>query len=405
MKIRSITSFFDPNLPGADSALQTLADFTRAVSDQLARSGYEIQTARLASSPYCLWPENRLERAVELEGRVLDAGFQYLSVGPALPTHLEAYELIPELLAAAGTLFATGALTGEKGEISLPAVRACGEIIVQTAAVSPDGFANLRFAALANVPPFTPFLPAAYHQPGSPPACAVAVECADTILEVFSQTKTLTQAREDLISRLEAEAARMQHVFSEVCQAFHVEFKGFDFSPAPYPQDWCSLAAALESLGLEALGMSGTLAAAAFLADALDRGRWQRAGFNGLFLPVMEDSILARRAAEGSLTVRDLLLVSSVCGAGLDTVPLPGDSSPGQISALLLDLAVLSSRLNKPLTARLMPIPGKTAGEAVEFDFEYFAKSRVMHLPAAPLKGLLAGDERLEIHPRRSVSG
>jgi len=146
--------------------------------------------------------------------------------------------------------------------------------------------------------------------------------------------------------------------------------------------------------------MSGTLSAAAFLADTLDRGRWQRAGFNGLFLPVMEDSVLARRAAEGALSVRDLLLVSSVCGAGLDTVPLPGDSSPAQIAALLLDVAALSARLRKPLTARLMPIPGKTAGEKIEFDFEFFANSKVMQLPADPLHGLLAGDELLEIRPR-----
>jgi uncharacterized protein (UPF0210 family) len=82
-----------------------------------------------------------------------------------------------------------------------------------------------------------------------------------------------------------------------------------------------------------------------------------------------------------------------VCGTGLDTLPLPGDASPAQLSAVLLDLACLSLRLAKPLTARLMPIPGRKAGDPTNFDFEYFANSRVMPLKALPLEGFFGGHE------------
>ena len=43
-------------------------------------------------------------------------------------------------------------------------------------------------------------------------------------------------------------------------------------------------------------------------------------------LPVMEDIVLAARAAQQppTFTMRDLLMFSSVCGVGLDTVPVPG---------------------------------------------------------------------------------
>jgi uncharacterized protein (UPF0210 family) len=116
-------------------------------------------------------------------------------------------------------------------------------------------------------------------------------------------------------------------------------------------------------------------------------------------IPVLEDFVLAARAEEGSLTVKDLLLYSAVCGTGLDTVPLPGDLSPGEISAVLLDIAALSLRLDKPLTARLMPIPGKKAGEATAFDFPYFANSRVMALESKKLDNLLAGEGTLDIRP------
>jgi len=65
-------------------------------------------------------------------------------------------------------------------------------------------------------------------------------------------------------------------------------------------------------------------------------------------------------------------------------------------------VAILSQRLDKPLTARLMPIPGKAAGERTDFEFEFFANSRVMALNAERLSGLLAGDEEIDFHPRSS---
>ena len=83
----------------------------------------------------------------------------------------------------------------------------------------------------------------------------------------------------------------------------------------------------MERLGVPRLGEHGSLAAAAILADTMDQADFLRAGFSGLMLPVLEDATLARRAAEGSLGVKDLLLYSCVCGTGLDSVPLPGDTS------------------------------------------------------------------------------
>ena len=181
---------------------------------------------------------------------------------------------------------------------------------------------------------------------------------------------------------------------------FNLSFTGIDFSLAPFPEENHSLGKALENLGVPAVGMHGSLAALAILAETIDRASFPRAGFSGLMLPVLEDSVLARGAAEGSLTVKDLLLYSAVCGTGLDTVPLPGDTTPDQISALLLDLAALAHRLDKPLTARLMPIPGKVAGDPTGFDFTYFANSRVMPLEAAPLHGVLAGEETFTLRNR-----
>lgn len=88
-----------------------------------------------------------------------------------------------------------------------------------------------------------------------------------------------------------------------------------------------------------------------------------------------------------------------MCGTGLNTLPLPGDTTVDQIAALLTDLDALALRLNGLLTARLLPIPGKAAGDEVHFDFPYFADSRVMTLRARPLSGLLTAGANLDLRP------
>jgi uncharacterized protein (UPF0210 family) len=137
-------------------------------------------------------------------------------------------------------------------------------------------------------------------------------------------------------------------------------------------------------MGVSKIGLHGSLAAAAILTEAVDRADFPHTGFSGFMQPILEDSVLARRAAEGTLTIKDVLLYSAVCGTGLDTVPLPGDTTAEQIAPLLLDLCALALRLDKPLTARLMPVPGKKAGDETNFDFAFFAPSKIMDLKAVP---------------------
>ena len=121
-------------------------------------------------------------------------------------------------------------------------------------------------------------------------------------------------------------------------------------------------------------------------------------------VPVLVECTLARRAGSGNRPIEGLLLYATLCETGLDTSPLPGDTSREALTAILLDLAALSQRLDKPLTARLMPIPGKQAGDPTDFDFPYFANSRVMALQAGVLQGPLAGSEEFTLHPRGQSS-
>jgi uncharacterized protein (UPF0210 family) len=402
MKIRSITCFIDPGNPPNGQIISQAGTFAVKARRSFESAGFVVQTTRLATVPFpslVVNSQELLPLAHNLEALASTAGFEYISMGPALPEFPWSYAVIPDALAQTKNVFFSGSMTTSQKEISLPSVRLCAQVIHDAAPISADGFANLRFAALANVPAGSPFFPAAYHLPGKP-AFALATEAADLAVEAFSGASSLQEARQRLVDSIRGCAEDLEKIAKPLAEQYNLEFKGIDFSLAPFPDQSCSIGEAMERLGVPAVGQYGSLAASALIAESVDQASFSRVGFSGLFLPVLEDAILARRAAEGSLTVKDLLLYSAVCGTGLDTVPLPGDASTPALESVLLDVAALACRLDKPLTARLMPIPGLIAGDATGFDFAYFANSRVMSLEAAPLSGLLAGDDVFPLKPR-----
>lgn len=401
MKIRAITYFVNPGFPIDLEVMQKAGNFVSAARQVIEATELEVQSTRLASIPFPhllsrVGLDKAVQLAVEAERAADMYAIDYLSLGPAQPNSLVSYKIIPKILAETQKVFMAGIVADNQQGVSLPALRACADIIKQTASITPDGFTNLRFATLANVPPGSPFFPAAYHQ-GKKPAFALACEAADLAVQAFENSTSLLDARQKLIESIESHARSLTAVSDELARRFDIEFLGIDFSLAPYPIESRSLGAAIEILGTPEVGLHSTLAAVAFIADAMERASFQKTGFCGLLMPVLEDAILAARTETGSLTVTDLLLYSAVCGTGLDIIPLPGDITTAELQAILLDVAALSLRLGKPLTARLMPIPGKKAGDLTSFQFPYFANSRVMGVRAAPLSKLWLGDEIINL--------
>lgn len=408
MKIRSITYFCNPKFPLDENILQSAGKFLSQAKSAFEAGGYEVQTVRLATIPFPrLLGEKNIDElpkfSNQLAKAIKEAGILYASLGPALPESPRSYQVIPEAIAASEDIFFSGAMTGiydgkpSESKIYMAAVKACADVIVKCAPLDPNGFANLRFAALANVHAGAPFFPAAYHD-GDQPAFAIAVESADVAVNAFAGQPSLGEGRSALV----AEITRHGQAIARIAQSLLTnlqspKFLGIDFSLAPFPDDAHSLGNAVEKMGVPKVGLHGSLAAAAILTEAIERADFPHVGFNGFMQPVLEDSILAKRAAEGTLTVKDALLYSAVCGTGLDTVPLPGDTNADEITPLLLDLCSLSLRLGKPLTARLMPVPGKRAGDVTEFDFAFFANSKVMKLESNPLGMALGGDEMFSL--------
>ena len=367
MKVRALTGFLDPGWPIKPDRIADISTCLHACRDALQDIGFDVQTLRLALPPPVemnrpVPPEDRPELARNLEAECFARGIDYASIGPTLPEEPDGHVVIPTALGATEIVFHSGIIAGPGIGLSLAAARACAEVIVKASTISPDGFTNLRFAALANVPAGAPFFPAAYHD-GGEPAMAIATEAADLAVRALSDADSLEIARRHLVLAIESHATTMDRICQPITLEHGVRFLGIDFSLAPFPEASRSIGMAVEACGVPAVGLSGSAGAFGFLADCLDRARFHRTGFCGLFLPVLEDAVLATRAAEGTLNIADLLLYATLCGTGLDIIPIPGAVTPGEIMSLLVDLGTMALRHNKPLTARLMPIPEKKAGD------------------------------------------
>ncbi len=402
INVRTITYGGDPGASVERERLAEAGRLTGAVRSALEDAGFTVQTTRFASRPFpeLVSPDGVVGFAKDLQSRGLDGGFDFVTLGPARPGDApDFFRVIPDALASTTAAFASAVIADAAIGIDVSALQCTADVIHRCAGIGTDGFGNLRFAALANVPAGIPFLPAAYHA-GNTPTLSVGVEGATAAVHACTTAETLEEAQEVLLARVEIEAARMTAAVTRALDGSGVRFGGIDFSLAPFPEAARSVGTAVERLMGGRAGDAGTLAAAAWLAATLDRAQFARVGFSGLFLPVFEDAVLAARAAEGVLTTSDLLLYSAVCGTGLDTIPLPGETSAADIASILLDVAALALRLDKPLTARLMPIPGRRAGDEIVFDFAFFAPSRVLAPRATPLGGLLSSVPRIAI-PRR----
>ena len=411
MNIRSLTIGAALPRDGAGRAalLARLGEFARAGRTALEDAGFAVQSTRLSAQPFERWlssPADAVSVAAEVSGLCVEAGLDYCSVGTiqaqgGSDTHLHAIqERLADVVIAGPNLF-TSVQVGDvrSGGVNLDAVRAAAVVIKRLAEETTDGFGNLRFAAAANCPPHVPFYPASYYvgddSNRGEPEFGLALEAADLAVTAFSEASTHDEGRENLLALLLDHGDRLAQVCGRLAADHGYSFTGLDISMAPFPEETRSTGHAIELLSGVPLGGLGTLAAGTFFTGVLKdaRRRLPTVGYSGMMLPVLEDQTISDRAAEGLVTLDTLLLLSAVCGLGLDTVPLPGDISLRQLERIILDMAALAVRLDKPLTARLFPVAGKAAGDPVAWpDFPYFAKARVMPVPGGTYDaGLIGG--------------
>ena len=382
-KVRAVTAFVRLETANYSEQIGEALTMLRHARAAFEQAGYEVQSIRVATQPFPDYTRGMTREAALAFFREYDAlskreGFD-ASIGPAMLDDTDGpgqVELLRELFTGPGVLNASLAVAGEDG-VHWKAVRAAAELIHYWAKHDPSGLANFGFAATALVPPHTPFFPAAYHR-GPGREFAVALQSANVVAEAFAGAKGFAQARQQLAEALGAHAVAIEGVALSVEADTGWGYRGIDLSPAPLKD--VSIGGAVEKLTGAPFGTSGTMTAAALITEVLRSLPVQRTGYSGLMVPVLEDSVLAERWSDGTLTMDALLAYSAVCGTGLDTIPLPGDVTVEQLERIIGDMASLAVKLRKPLSARLMPVAGKKAGDRTEFNDPYLTNAVIQPL-------------------------
>ncbi len=291
-----------------------------------------------------------------------------LNIGPltlADSSDAAKVELLSQVLATT-RVNASLVIAGDDG-VHWNAIRAAAQVVKYVEDHSPNGVNNFDFAAVAMVPPYLPFFPASNHD-GSGRKFSVGWEAAAFVADVLTGANRNMQAARELLSRnLEQQARAVDAIARDVEKDSGWSYMGLDPTPAPNMDS--SIGAAIETLIGSKFGSSGTLSAAAIITQAERSISVSRVGYSGLMLPVLEDPVLSERWSEGTFDLDSLLAYSAVCGTGLDAIPLPGDVSQEQLERIMGDVASLAFKWHKPLTARLIPAPGKKAGDRTDFDF------------------------------------
>ncbi len=378
MKIRTITTGFNLKLPLKEEQIGKISNFTNNSKKIFENKGYTVQTVRIATQPWEDYFKSK-DQIVRLVKKLEDFTHRYnidfFNIGTTInPKHIQ---LIYDIIKGISNGFCSVTISDKK-QINYEAARQTARLMKRLSRISKDGFANIRFAALFNTRPGSPFYPAAYHN--GPTSFAIGTENSDLVYKAFSKAKNIEKAGLYLKKILTDEYKRIEEIAIQISKEEKIRYDGIDVSIATSVKPDESIAYAFERLGLGKFGEVGTLAIARIITETLRDLDIKKCGYSGLMLPVLEDYGLAMRNKGGTYNLTNLLLYSSVCGTGLDTIPLPGDVSEKKLYALLLDIASLSIKLDKPLSARLMPVPNKKAGEMTEYDFEYFVNSRIMKI-------------------------
>jgi len=387
--IRTITLGLADAHPLNSEAIQKASATLKSASIRYTEAGYEVQTVRLSTRPIfddlADWSSSALiDYVQELQRMLDDTGLSFCSLGTARAPQpkfpLEHIELIADMLAPTSALNATVQLATMNHGLRSEAAFAAANVMKRLAHETEEGFGNFRFAVLACVTPGSPFFPSAYHE--GPDSLSLGLQGASIIAEAFLDHQTNHETPIDLAhitalvkAKLVERASPVVSLGQTLASESGLVFGGIDLSPAPLGDD--SIVSALELSGYGPMGSSGTVALSAAITSALKGTELPTCGYCGLMLPVLEDATLGKRWEEGLVTTHELLLYSAVCGTGLDTVPLPGDTEAAEIANLLCDVATLALRLNKPLSARLFPVPGKTAGQRTEFTSPYLTNTLV----------------------------
>ena len=384
-RIRAVTAFIeiDPNNYAAQ--ISEAQKFLATAKEALNKAGFEGAGGRITTQPFPQYTKGmKSDDAVAFVAKLRDAAQKERSafnIGPAMVHDTDdpaAASLLVDILSKVSVN--ANLITADEQGIHWNAIRQAARIIKQLSERSPHGDANFNFGAIAMMKPYGPYYPGSYHV-GKGHAFAIAMEGAEVVGDVFRQYRDPVEAEKHLSAVLNSYTKQIETVALQVAKTTGWTYEGIDATPAPLGDR--SIATAIENFTGAPFGSVGTETASGIITRAVQSTMVKRTGYSGLMIPIMEDNGLARRWAERTFTLDSILAYSAVCAGGVDTLPLPGDVSEDQIARILGDVATLAYRWNKPLAARLLPSPGRKAGDQTDFSNSNLVKTLIQPLPGS----------------------
>lgn len=384
-RIRAVTVFIEIDRNNYAARMGEAQKFLTGAREAFNKAGFEGAGGRITTQPFPQYTkgmsrEEALDLIRKMRGNASSAGVA-LNIATAMRNDDDdtaPLGLLRDVLSTGGA--AANVIMADERGIHWRVIRETAQLIKDVAASSPNGDGNFSFGAIAMVKPYGPFYPGSYHL-GTGHAFAVAIEGANVVTDVFARYRDPREAEQHLTEALSMYAKEAEAVALKLAAGTGWRYEGIDATPAPMGD--ISIGGAIESFTGGSFGSSGTLTAARIITQAVQATPVKHTGYTGLMIPVMEDNVLARRWAEGTYNLDSILAFSAVCAGGADTIPLPGDVSVDQIARILGDVATLAFKWNKPLAARLLPVPGKQVGEVTAFSSPALTNTKIQPLPGA----------------------
>ena len=368
--------------------IATASRLVPTVDEISAEFGIQVANKRVSITPVANVGEacrdiDYVQIARAIDSAAENVGVDFIGGYSALvhkgATRAEAIFLdtIPEALAVTSRLCSSVNVATTRSGINMDAVAQMGRVIVDAAARTADrgGLGCAKLVVFANAVEDNPFMAGAFYGSGEPEAVVnVGVSGPGVVAYAVRQAGPHADLGElaEVIKRTAFKVSRAgELVGREAARRLGLPFGICDLSLAPTPAIGDSVGEILELMGLERVGAPGSTAALALLTDAVKKGGAMATtyvgGMSGAFIPVSEDSAMIEAARIGALTLEKLEAMTSVCSVGLDMVAVPGDTSADTIAAIIADEMAIGVVNTKTTAVRIIPVPGGTVGDMVEF--------------------------------------
>jgi uncharacterized protein (UPF0210 family) len=398
-KVRTITSFLTlskDHLTWKEKIKQASL-FGGDLAKEFNKNGYEVQSIRIVTNAFGEYLDTTSFETAKRDMQILSDILQSSSIpnirirfaiGEAKT--IEEIEMLPYLIKEFGDICNVCVNIGvdNLGIVNKDLTLACAKAVKKIGKITLRGEGNFNFTINYNCKPLIPYFPASYHKGEDEDCFALGMETPDllvqalkTLEEESNHNKKMQNSYQIMGESLQFHTTNLIDIANNFQHKFKTKFAGIDTSAAP-SKDCSSVVDIYNLLGVPYFGASGTLEASSLLTKVFKSQKGcELIGFSGLMLAVIEDEGLALATKNNEFDIRALLQYSSVCGIGLDTVPIEGNTSVQKIADICSDTGTLAFRLNKPLTVRLFPMEGLKAGDITNFQSDDLCNSAVLAIP------------------------